>query len=238
MSPCPRNIAPPSAKHRSITTIHCHCTIRWCREEVTCTPCTPMFSISSVKTPGSDSEQTTDSSEEAQAAQWQRRDRMQLTLPIVVHDSPWPAISVGVHRCNCDVTAIAIQNGTCQLRQEEEHRLSKPILGFRRRLTFSSFYSTVRHQIIYLHSSPAQVGLIVPRQGDRAFCRGPICLTRESGCDQFYGSIFCSLELVGVTRVNDRPSLFICVAKKLPMPLWPPRLRPPPLASQWTSTQL
>ncbi len=192
MSPCPRSIAPPSKKHSSIRTIHCHCTTRWCKEEVTCTPCTPMFSISSVKTPGSDSEQTKDSSEAAEAAQWQRRDRMQLTLPIVVHDSPWPAISAGVHTCNCDVIATcAIQNGTCQLRQEEEHRLSKSDSRVSPPIDLKQFCSTeklLRHQIVYLHTTPAQVGLTVPRQGDRVFCRGPICLTRESGCNQFYSS--------------------------------------------------
>jgi len=117
---------------------------------------------------------------------------------------------------------------------KSDSRVSPPI-------DLKQFCSTgrlLRHQIVYLLTTPAQVGLIVPRQGDRAFCRGPICLTRESGCDQFYSSIFCSLEPVEVTRVNDRPSLFICVVKKLPMPLWPLRLRPPPLASLWMSTQL
>ena len=204
-----------------------------------------MFSISSVKTPGSDSEQTIDSSEEAEATQWQRRDRMQLTLPIVVHDSPWPAIPAGVHRCNCDVIAIAIQNGTCQLRQEEEYRLSQFNFRVSPPIDLQQFYSSgrlLRYQIAYLHTRPAQVGLTVPRQGDRAFCRGPICLTRESGCNQFCSSFILFFRAcwvhVGVTRGNDRPSLFICVAKKLPMPLWPPRLRPRPLASPWMSTQL
>ena len=136
MSPCPRNIAPPSNKHSSIRIIHCHCTTRWCRPEVTCTPCTPMFSISSVKTPGSDSEQTKNSSEEAEAAQWQRRDHMQLTLPIVVHDSPWPAISAGVHTCNCDA-CNSKRNLPTETRKKNTGFRS-PTLGFRRRLTFSS----------------------------------------------------------------------------------------------------
>ena len=196
MSPCPRNIAPPSAKHRSIKTFSCQHTTRWCREKVTCTPCTPIFSISSVKTPGSDSKQTKDSSEEAEAAQWQRRDRMQLTLPIVVHDSPWPAISAGVHTCNCDVIATCNSKGNLPTETgrrtpalKSDSRVSPPI-------DLKQFCSTgrrLRHQIVYLLTTLAQVGLTVPRQGDRAFCRGPICLKRESGCSQFYSSfvLFC-----------------------------------------------
>ncbi len=185
MFPCPRNIAPPSVKHKSIIIFSCHYTPRWCREKVTCTPCTPMFSISSVKTPGSDSARTANSSEEAEAAQWQRRDRMQLTLPIVVHDSPWPAISAGVHTCNCDVIATcnSKRNLPIETGRRTPARFRSPILGFRRRLTLSSSAAgrLLRHQSVYLLTTPAQVRLTVPRQGDRAFCRGPICLTRESG---------------------------------------------------------
>ena len=76
---------------------------------------------------------------------------------------------------------------------------------------------------------------LIHRQGDRVFCRGPTCLTRESDCPEDAPQRDWQV----LRSICSDWKFYVASAKKPPMPLWPPRPQQHlPPGSQWTSTLL